>query len=95
MNTEHETRRIELHGDYDLQRQAEVRSLFNEIADEAEIELDLHDVPYVDSSFLNELVVLRNRLPHSKISLLRASPQLKHIFDIVGFEGIFNIPTSD
>ena len=95
MNVEGQSRRIELHGEYDLQRQAEVRALFGELREEPEIELDLRDVPYVDSSFLNELVVLRNRLPDSKVTLRHASPQLRHIFEIVGFQSIFQIPAEE
>ena len=92
MRIEGQSRRLELHGEYDLQRQAEVRALFGELRDEPAIELDLRDVPYVDSSFLNELVVLHNRLPESKITLQHASSQLRHIFEIVGFQSIFQIP---
>lgn len=85
-----ESSRIELSGEYDLQRRDEVRRIFGSL-DCSEILLDFHDVTYVDSSFLNELVVLRNRLPESSITLVVPSAQIRRILEIVDFGRIFTI----
>lgn len=84
-------RRIALSGEYDLRRRDEVRELFGSIEPLSEVEIDFSDVTYIDSSFLNELVALRNRLPDCSIALSRSSPHVKRVFEIVDFGRIFTI----
>ncbi|HEX3458799.1 MAG TPA: STAS domain-containing protein [Candidatus Baltobacteraceae bacterium] len=88
-------RRVTLEGEYDLLRQAEVAEIFGSLPALKQLDLDFSAVTYVDSTFLGELARLHNRLPGCRISLTGANPNLKKIFDVVGFGQIFAIKTSE
>jgi anti-anti-sigma factor len=87
--------RIELFGEYDLERRAEVKELFSPLDGAAPIVIDLHDVSYADSSFLSELGMLRKRLPQCAIRLLEPSPLLQRILKLLAFDEIFEIVQND
>src|SRR5579871_3091529 len=50
---------VELSGEYDLARKQEVAALFAAVNGKASITIDMREVTYVDSTFLNELVRMR------------------------------------
>jgi anti-anti-sigma factor len=84
-------RRIALSGEYDLRRREEVRELFESVEHLSEVDINFSNVTYIDSSFLNELVALRNRVPDCSITLSGSSRHVKRVFEIVDFGRIFNI----
>jgi anti-anti-sigma factor len=81
---------VKLSGEYDLTRRDELAAAFDSIGgDVATLVLEVGDVTFVDSSFLNELARLRQRLTGCEITLVGANAQLRRIFAIVAFERIF------
>ncbi len=88
-------RRVVLSGEYDLLRRDELRELFASLGDEREITLDLRDVTYLDSSFLDELVKLRRRLTEHSITLIPGDANVRRVLNITGMHEIFTIPNSD
>ena len=87
--------RVKLEGEYDLLRQAEVREIFASLPALKQLTLDFSAVTYVDSTFLGELARLHQRLAGCRISLTGANKNLKKIFDLVGFDQLFTIRSSE
>jgi anti-anti-sigma regulatory factor len=83
--------RIELFGEYDLDRRSELQTLFGTVDGGAPVVVDLSNVTYADSSFLNELAQLRKRLPACPITLLAPNRLLRRVLGLLAFETIFEI----
>lgn len=90
MDTSVNARRIELIGEYDLSQKVEIATLFGALAPDGPATIDMSEVNYVDSSFLNELLKLRKRLGHP-ITLLVRSEHLRRVLRVVNFEQLFDI----
>ena len=87
--------RIELNGEYDLSRKTEIEAVFAPLSPDGPIVVDLRKVTYVDSTFLNQLAVLRRRLPESRITLLAPSAHLQHVLQLMSFDRLFEIRESE
>lgn len=83
--------RVELYGEYDLSRKEELADALASLSGEKPVVLDLTRVSYVDSSFLNELGMLRARLAESAITLHGVSPQLRRVLSLMRFDTLFDI----
>ncbi|HEX3458968.1 MAG TPA: STAS domain-containing protein [Candidatus Baltobacteraceae bacterium] len=87
--------RIELYGEYDLSRRAEIQLTFATLVPNGALIVDLSKVTYVDSTFLNELVELRERLPGSQITLLGPNANLRRVLQLMSFDRLFDIRESE
>lgn len=83
------TDRVALFGEYDLSRQDELREALAPL--QAPCTIDLSQVTFCDSLFLQELVNLKRRLPDGAVSLVGANPQIQRLLNIVSFGTLFNI----
>ena len=83
--------RIELHGEYDLSRKEELAAFLASVSGKKPVVLDVTRVTYVDSSFLNELGMLRSRLKNARITLQGAKPQLRRVLSLLGFDTLFEL----
>jgi len=83
--------RFKLSGEFDIDRRNEVNQLFNELNGDAPIVMHLQEVTYVDSSFLTELALLRNRLPSVDIALEGATPHLMRLFQVMHYDKLFRL----
>jgi anti-anti-sigma factor len=86
-----EERRIELEGEYDLSRKAELASLFASVDGNDPLVIDMAKVSYLDSTMLNELSLLRLQQRDRQITLAGLSPNLRRILEIANFERLFRI----
>jgi|SRR5579883_263187 len=82
---------VELFGEYDLSRKAEVEEILGTVPAESDAVVDLRAVTYVDSTFLQALATLRKRLPDSRITLSGANEHLKRILTLMSFDKMFEI----
>lgn len=82
---------IELEGELDLNREAEIRRLFNSLEKDGPLTIDLRRVTYADSSFLRLLASLALRFQEVPITLSGATPQLRRVLGIVQFDKLFQI----
>ncbi len=82
---------VELFGEYDLSRKAEVEEILGTIPAELDAVVDLRAVTYVDSAFLQALATLRKRRPGSRITLSGANEHLKRVLSLMSFDKMFDI----
>jgi anti-anti-sigma factor len=84
--------RIELEGEYDLSRKAELASVFASIdGGDGPLVIDMSKVSYVDSTMLNQLSRLRFRHRDRQITLAGVSLNVRRILDIANFDRLFQI----
>ncbi len=83
--------RVELEGEYDVARRSEVVSLFTAIPADGPVIIDLSKVTYLDSLFMQELILLNRRLGKLPITLVGANPNIRRLLQIVGFDQLFQI----
>jgi anti-anti-sigma factor len=83
--------RIELDGEYDLSQREAITSLFEALPVDRPVSIDLTRVTYADSTFLNALAVLRNRLKGQTITLVGAKDNVMRVFRMVGFDQLFQL----
>ena len=79
---------VVLGGEFDIFRSTTAHDALSAIDGPAI--LDLSDVTYLDSSFLNELARLRNRVD-GELTLVVGSPQIRRLLKVVGFGERFTI----
>jgi len=84
-------RRVQLQGEYDFSRKAEIQKLFESLSADRPAEIDLSAVSYVDSTFLNELAMLRVRFAEQPIRLVGANTHLKRLLALMSFQRLFEI----
>jgi anti-anti-sigma factor len=82
---------VELAGEYDLSRKAEVGALFDSLEGNEPLVIDLAKVTYLDSTLLNELSVLRRRNNERQITLRGANANIRRILNLVNFGALFSI----
>jgi anti-anti-sigma factor len=85
------TVQFKLFGEFDIDRRSEVKELFDQLSGDAPIVIDLQEVTYVDSSFLAELALLRNRLSNVDITLEGATPNLRRLFQLMNYDKLFHL----
>lgn len=83
--------RIELEGEYDVARRSEVVSIFKSVPSGEPVVIDLTKVTYLDSLFMQELVLLNRRLGELPITLVGANPNIRRLLQIVGFDQLFQL----
>jgi anti-anti-sigma factor len=83
--------RIELAGEYDLTRRDELHELLSGIDGNRPIIIDVRRVSYVDSSFLNELAILRKSRDGCAITIEGPSPMMKRLLSLMSFDKLFKI----
>jgi anti-anti-sigma factor len=86
------TRRIELRGEYDVSQKEAIASLFEALRPDGPAVIDMTKCTYVDSTFLSELVKLRQRFKEHPITLLGASGSVMRVLRLVHFNRLFEIP---
>lgn len=85
-----EENRLELEGEWDLDRRAELDSLFARLRPGTQAVIDMRRLTYLDSTVLNKLAALQQRLD-CQITLLGPSPQIYRILCLVSFDKLFRI----
>jgi anti-anti-sigma factor len=83
--------RIELFGEYDINRRSEVVLLFESLTAEGPVEVDMTRVTYVDSTFLHALTALHFRFKPWGVTLAGVSPQIRRVLQMMDFEKLFRI----
>ena len=83
-------KRLELDGEYDLARLAEVRDIF-EAVDERAVVIDFGTVTYVDSLFLQEMIKLHRRLPSGAVTLVNVDNNIRRLLELMGLDQMFTI----
>ena len=81
-------------GEYDVTYKAKLRAEFDAVCAEPNLILDMRGVSYVDSTFANELIRLRNSRLESGIygvSIVRNSFIVKRLFAILYFKKLFHL----
>jgi anti-anti-sigma factor len=81
---------LRLEGEYDLARRGEVSAQFASLDGNA-VCIDFSEVTYIDSTILRELAELRLRDQKRAITLIGVNAHIRHIFDVVNFNELFNI----
>jgi anti-anti-sigma factor len=81
---------IRLVGEYDLARKDEVVAQFAAL-DSNPVCIDFSDVTYIDSTILRELAQLRLDDERRSITLTGVNPHVRHIFNVVNFDELFDI----
>jgi anti-anti-sigma factor len=80
---------IELAGEYDIARRQEVAVRFSSITNGAPVTIDMSQVTYVDSTFLNELAAMRLRLHERPVTLVGVQPNIARILRIAKLDRFF------
>jgi anti-anti-sigma factor len=83
--------RIELDGEYDLSQKEVLASLFGALRADGPVTIDLTNVTYIDSTFLNALAALRGRVNGHPITLLGANATILRVLRLVGFDRLFHL----
>jgi anti-anti-sigma factor len=94
-NTQRRRNAIELEGEWDLSRKDELSRLLDSLEPDGRATIDLADVTYVDSTFLNLLASLRLRLAGAEITLLHPSEHLLRVLKLMKFDRLFQIVGRD
>jgi anti-anti-sigma factor len=81
---------IALSGEYDIARKQELASIFASITNGAPVTLDMSEVTYVDSTFLNELASMRLRHRERTVTLLGVQANVARILQIAKLDGFFH-----
>jgi len=92
--TEGDTLKVTLSGEFDMGSIASFRSAIEESREPWErIAIDLHDVAFMDSSGLQELVRLNNRAHERDLELVleRPSVPVMRLLELTGLESHFAI----
>ncbi|MBI3479057.1 MAG: STAS domain-containing protein [Nitrosomonadales bacterium] len=88
--------RIEMAGRFDFQIHREFKGAYDKFLDETgivEVEIELSQVSYLDSSALGMLMLL-NKRAHEKnktVTLLNPSPGVAQVLEVANFNKLFNI----
>jgi anti-anti-sigma regulatory factor len=85
-------RRVELASECDLSQREAIASLFEALRPDGPAVIDLTKCTYVDSTFLSELVKLRQRFKEHPITLFGASGSVMRVLRLVRFNRLFEIP---
>lgn len=80
---------ITLSGEYDVARKGELSAAFAAVVNGAPVTIDLAEVTYIDSTFLNELASLRLRMEHRPIILVGAAPNILRLFALTKLDRFF------
>ncbi len=83
--------RVELAGEYDLSRSAELSSIFGALSADGPAVIDMTNVTFVDSSFLYALVTLHSRFEAWGVTLTGVQPPIRRILQRVAFQELFRI----
>jgi anti-anti-sigma factor len=78
---------IRLSGEYDIARKSEIAAAFDGLTNGAPVTIDMTDVSYVDSSFLNEL--MRLRLKELPVTLIGAQPNILRVLQLTKLDRLF------
>jgi len=81
---------VRLTGEYDIARREELTQLFRSVNGGALV-IDMTDVSYVDSTFLNELATLRLSDKSRSITLAGVSEHVARLLKTVSFDQLFVI----
>lgn len=82
---------VRLTGEYDIARREELATLFRSINGADPLVIDMTDVSYVDSTFLNELATLRLGDTGRSITIAGVSEHIAHLLKTVSFDQLFVI----
>ena len=79
---------ITLSGEYDIARKQELAAIFGATNGES-VTIDMSDVTYVDSTFLNELASMRLRRQERPVTLVGVQPNVSRILQIAKLDRFF------
>lgn len=96
IETQGDKRILRLDGRFDFNAQSVFRRATEDVTSMVEgnlLEVDLAGVPYLDSSALGMLLMLRDRARHHglRVSLIHAQGNVRQVLDIANFGRIFEI----
>ncbi len=80
---------IRLCGEYDIARKGELAETFASITNGDAVTLDMSDVTYVDSTFLNELASMRLRCQERTVTLVGVRANVARILAITKLDRLF------
>lgn len=82
---------VRLTGEYDIARREELATLFQSVNGADPLLIDMTDVSYVDSTFLNELATLRLSDAARSITIAGVSEHVARLLKTVSFDQLFLI----
>jgi anti-anti-sigma factor len=82
---------VKLTGEYDLARKAELETAFDSVPTTEPLTIDLSDVSYVDSTFLNVIASLSFRFQGIPITLRGSNQKLRRVLHLMSFDRLFRI----
>jgi len=80
---------IALSGEYDIARKQELSAIFSTIRNGDPVTVDMSQVTYVDSTFLNELASMRLRCQERTVTLLGVQANVARILQIAKLDRFF------
>lgn len=86
-------RRIKIIGDAILAETEDFRNVFQDMEGVSEINFDLADVSYANSSFLSWILGFKKKHPDVKIRIVNPNDYLLELLSITGFRHFFDIVT--
>jgi anti-anti-sigma factor len=87
----HDTRRLQLVGEYDMADKDTLAALFGALGPDGAVVIDMTKVTYIDSTFLHQIDALRLRLKQHRVTLLGVNKHTRHLLHIVNFDHLFQI----
>jgi anti-anti-sigma factor len=93
-NGESPHHRIALSGEYDLSRKEEIADAFAAMGNGAPVTLDMSEVTYIDSTFLNELIAMRLEHVDHAVNLVGVGRNVARVLQIANVEHLFTISTA-
>jgi anti-anti-sigma factor len=86
---------VDLHGEYDLTRQLELRAQLAAGAGFELVLLDMNDVTFIDATALTEFIRLKSKMAGSAvIRLFGLTPPIRKVFHVTGLNARFEIHDS-
>ncbi len=89
------TKTIKIIGDINLTELEKVETTLKGIKDFSEIQIDLSKVTYTNSSFLNIIIMVKDKYPDKKIIILNPNELVMQLLTLTGIEHLVDIRTTD
>ncbi len=80
---------IALAGEYDIARKQELATTLAGVTNGKPVSIDMHDVTYVDSTFLSELAAMRLRLNERPVTLIGVQGNVARIMRLAKLDRFF------
>jgi anti-anti-sigma factor len=91
INTETRTLKISITGNFDFSAHKDFRNTYHDADTSLNVELDMRNTEYMDSSALSMLLLLDEHFKDKKVVIVACSDFVKQILEIANFHHKFDI----